>query len=167
MPESTSTPSLPLTALDHSRASTRRVLVAGAICTTVAGVWALWLPTRPALMLTESDTRVASTESPPPPLDLAAFDTPVWTIAEPIKVAAAPPPPPPPPPLRLQLLGIVREGDAYKAVLYDPDSNKVRVVAAGEELQGRRVERIAADTVSIKTGALVQVLALKSTAVTP
>jgi len=167
MPETAPSPTPSPRALDRSRASTRRVLVTGTALCLIAALWAVWPSARPALMLTEPDTRVASTESPPPPLDLAAFDTPVWTIAEPIKVAAAQPPPPPPPPLRLQLLGIVREGDAYKAVLYDPDSNKVRVVAAGEDLQGRRVERIAADTVSIKTGALVQMLALKSTAVTP
>jgi hypothetical protein len=102
---------------------------------------------------------VAAPQTTASPLDLGAFQSSVWTVAESATIAVTPPPPPP---LKLQLLGIVREGGSYRAVLYDPEVNKVRVVTAGEAVQGMKVERIAAESVSIMRGDAMQVLALKA-----
>jgi hypothetical protein len=73
-----------------------------------------------------------------------------------------PPPPPPPPPLKLQLIGILKEDEVYKAVLYDPETNKIFVVASGQEAQGHRIDRVAPDGVTVKDGTLVRTLALKT-----
>lgn len=77
-------------------------------------------------------------------LDLAAFRVPIW-------VAEAPPPPPPapapaplpPPTLKLQLLAIMRDRENGRtAAVYDPDSDRVVVVAAGQKLGRRSVEEV-------------------------
>ena len=101
---------------------------------------------------------------PPVPLDVKAFETPVWTIAAaPQPLAPPPPPPPAPPPLKLQLIGIIKEAEAYKAVIYDPDTNKLFVVASGEAAaRGHTVDRVIADSITIKDGTLVRTLALKT-----
>ncbi|HYE63787.1 MAG TPA: hypothetical protein VD997_17480 [Phycisphaerales bacterium] len=150
-----------------SRRSTRRVALLAGLAILVAAGWALYLPTLDAPESPTLASAAAPAETPAPPLELAAFQTPVWTVAEPIKEAAAPPPPAPTPPLKVQLIGILKEGDSYKAVLYDPETNKVQVVAAGEDVQGRKVARIAADIVSIQNGRGMQMLTLKNQGATP
>jgi hypothetical protein len=101
--------------------------------------------------------------------DRAAFRAPLW-IAPP----APPPPAPtvaaaPPPPLKLQLLAIIKEdGDqgqvSYRAMVYDPDSDKVMVVASGESIAGRTVESIDQAALRIKDekGGGARVLTLKT-----
>ncbi|MFO0836556.1 MAG: hypothetical protein U0638_16690 [Phycisphaerales bacterium] len=101
--------------------------------------------------------------APRPRLDLAAFDRAMWlapAAPEPVK-AAAEKPAPPPPPLTLQLLGLVSEGGTTKAVLYDSTADRVRVVAVGDSIGARTVERIDGQGVAIRDGAGVRTLALK------
>ncbi len=98
-----------------------------------------------------------------PRLDLAAFDRAMWLVPaapEPVK-AAAEKPAPPPPPLTLQLLGLVNEDGTTKAVLYDSTADRVRVVAVGDSIGDRRVERIDPQGVAIRDGTGLRTLALK------
>lgn len=141
-----------------------RLLLAGcAAVVAMCAAWAAWpIAVEPvpvsagAAVVTE---RPATTIAA---LDLDAFRVPVW-------VAPTPPPAPekpalPPPPLKLQLLAIIREGESYKAALYDPDADKVLVVAAGETLgAGRAVEAVTATAVSVRDagGRGVRTLALR------
>lgn len=139
----------------------RGVILAGALAAALCAVWALW-----PLPAVHVDTPRIEAGPPAPeptrtvePLDTAAFRTPLW-------VAQPPPPPPPapappPPPLRLQLVAIVREGDVYKAALYDPDQDRLLVVGAGERIGSRLVEEVSAGEVTLKDGALTRTLALR------
>ncbi len=93
-------------------------------------------------------------------LDLAAFHAPLW-----VTPPAPPPPEPPPPPLpplRFQLLAVLHEHGVHTAVLYDPDSDRILIVAEGEELaQGRTVERVTAANVRIRDASGTRTLALE------
>jgi hypothetical protein len=154
----------PANLLAHSRRRTRYVAAGCGVAMLGAMAWAL-MPTHPAVSeAPRLEMANAAADSPPPaPLDVKAFETPVWTIAAAPQPAAPPPPPPPaPPPLKLQLIGIIREAEVYKAVIYDPDTNKLFVVASGEAAAGHTVERVVADSITIKDGALVRTLALKT-----
>src|SRR5690606_37850712 len=106
------------------------------------------------------DVRVAA-------LDLDAFRVPLW-VAPPAPPEPEPEPPPsaPPPPLRMQLVAVVGSGEqgpgAYSAVLYDPDTDRLVVVAAGESLaEGRVVEGVTASGVSIRDDHGVRTFALR------
>ncbi len=73
------------------------------------------------------------------PLDLAAFSAPLWL--------APPAPPESPtvaalPPLRLQLIAVVRTDDGLRAVLFDPDANRLYSLAEGESLRDGSVETV-------------------------
>jgi hypothetical protein len=92
-------------------------------------------------------------------LDTAAFRAPLWV--SPPAPPPAPAPPPPPPPLRLQLLAVVLEGGAYRAVLYDPDTDRVLVASEGQTVSGRTLERVSARGVRVRDQAGVRVLALR------
>ena len=150
--------------LERSKRRTRRVaLLCGVIVLTGAG-WAL-LPGGPGPIEAPSLEFAGAQVDRPivAPLDFKAFQTPVWTIAAaPQPPTPAAPPPPPPPPLKLQLIGIIKEDQAYKAVLYDPDTNKLFVVASGEDAAGHAVDHVAADSVALRDGALVRTLGLKT-----
>jgi hypothetical protein len=150
--------------LAQSRRRTKYVAAACSMAVMGALVWAL-VPTHPPIIETPSlEVANAAADLPPPaPLDVKAFETPVWTIAAaPQPPAPSPPPPPAPPPLKLQLIGIIKEAEVYKAVIYDPDTNKLFVVASGETAAGHTVDRVIADSITIKDGALVRTLALKT-----
>jgi hypothetical protein len=147
--------------LERTRRVTRRTAVIGGLCVAGAAVWAL-LPLEadiPAFpKIAPAEPKVAT----PVPLDLAAFQSPAWTVESPPVTPVVAQAPPPPPPLRVQLIGIVRDAEQDKAILYDPDSNKVFAVFAGELVHGRRVERVAGGSVSIGGGSSAQVLTLKN-----
>ena len=135
------------------------VLLAAAFCFWPVSIEPLQAPSQPA-----ADQAAIAARPNLPPLDIAPFDAPVWLAPPappPVEVAAKPTPPPPP--LRLELLGIVRENDAYKAVVYDPDTDKVTVLASGDTLAGRTVGNITAVTVAIRDGAGIRTLTLKNT----
>ncbi|MBX3378328.1 MAG: hypothetical protein KF678_15135 [Phycisphaeraceae bacterium] len=97
-------------------------------------------------------------------LDLAAFRAPIWVAEPPPPAPPAPvPAPPPPPPLKIQLLAIIREAETggYKAAVYDPDTDKVLIVAAGERLGPRTVEQIDQTSLTLSDNHGKRVLALK------
>ncbi len=95
------------------------------------------------------------------PLDLKAFDAPLWKLPpKPVEVAAVPPPAPPapPPPLKLQLVGILTEPSAEnsgatllpaRAALFDPDSNKIYTVPVGGAVLRYRVKSITSEFVEL------------------
>ncbi|MGE3109826.1 MAG: hypothetical protein AB7O77_15930 [Phycisphaerales bacterium] len=150
----------------------RRLIIAGAII--VASVWALrpverdrtpQLPQSPTVPTADPSTQSLSAS-----LDLVAFQTPLW-VAPPAPPPAPPPTPAPPPPapLRLQLLAIIKSGDdangrsagasgspssaTYSAMFYDPDANKVIVLAEGDTLPGaggRTIAKITALDIQIR-----------------
>lgn len=94
-------------------------------------------------------------------LDLAAFRTPIW-VAPPLPPAppadpdspAKPKAEPPPPPLKWQLLAIVRaSGDTpVHAMIYDPESDAVVELAAGNTHAGATIESVSDDRVTIRRG---------------
>jgi hypothetical protein len=55
----------------------------------------------------------------------------------------------------------VHAGSAYRASLYDPDSDKVLEVGPGETIAGRTVESVTAAEVKIKDGGLTRTLSLR------
>jgi hypothetical protein len=112
-------------------------------------------------------------------LDLAAFRAPLWVAPpappaaptpSPNSQASSPPPPPPPPPLKWQLLAIIAdpgEGDIAaagftpRAMLYDPETDAVLELAAGDRHAGRSVESITRDGITIRTGTHTHTLTLE------
>lgn len=95
-------------------------------------------------------------------LDTSAFRTPIWLAEPPPPAPATPaPPPPPPPPLKIQLLAILHEDGVYKAAVYDPDTDRILVVKAGEKIGVRTAASITATTLVVKDEAGSKTLALK------
>jgi hypothetical protein len=146
---------------------TRRGLILCAGLTFCAAWFAVWPVSVDPITPPESIEPINTTGSKPVivALDVAAFDVPVWL--------APPPPPPPPavevaakpaalPPLKLELLGIIKESNGYRAVVYDPDTDKVAVVGSGDSLAGRKVDRISADTLAIRDASGIRTLTLKA-----
>lgn len=97
-------------------------------------------------------------------LDVLAYAAPLW-VAPPPPPAPAPAavPSPPPPPLRLQLLAIVKEDGGYKALIYDPDADKLILAATGELVGGQSISRIDATQIELKgQGVGTRTLALRT-----
>jgi hypothetical protein len=141
----------------------RQVLpIAAAAATVTCGTWALWpLRTEPFSVPSIIGNRGESSPSAAVALDMTPFHAPLW-VAPP-----APPPPPPaaalPAPLKLQLIAILRDGDAgYRAALYDPDTDKLTIVGTGDSIAGRTIERIGAADLSLKVGGLTRTLSLRT-----
>jgi len=142
---------------------TAPVLGAAAAC----AAWALW-PLRPPPELTwdsmtdapqgEGAGQVTETVV----LDTTAFAAPLWIAPPPPPPKPAPPaPPPPPPPLRLQLVGIVVEEGGPRAVLYDPDTDVLHIVASGEAVGSCVVESVSKAEVTLRQGDRLRTLALR------
>lgn len=137
-------------------------LVAGAF---VVASWAL-MPLKP-VALPEIPPPLDQAGGPPSQavvtLDQSAFRTPLWVAPTPPPVVSAPTVQSLPP-LRWQLLAIIRVDDAgssYRAMLYDPDSDKVVVVSPGESIGSRRVESIDQTSLRIADSDGTRVLSLK------
>ena len=117
------------------------------LAVAAAAVWSMWPMAR-----TTPDTTVPvparSRAVAASHLDLAAFDAPIWVAPPPDPPAAAPPEP-----LRLQLLAVFRDGEELRAALYDPDSDRLCIVASGDTVGGRVIERVLADAVALRDGA--------------
>lgn len=146
-----------------SRLVTAPVLGAAAAC----AAWALW-PLRPPPELTqgvaveESQAERAAPGSETVALDTTAFAAPLWIAPPPPPPKPAPPaPPPPPPPLRLQLVGIVVEEGGPRAVLYDPDTDVLHIVASGEAVGSCVVESVSKAEVTLRQGDRLRTLALR------
>jgi hypothetical protein len=135
-------------------------LLAGAVA--ACGLWA-FAPLPQVRIELPRLAEPALREAPEPVrLDVAAFHAPLWIAPVPPPPPPKPePPPPPPPPLKLQLLAIVREADTLKAVLYDPDADRILVVAEGEPLGHRHhIERVRPDAVDIRDERGIRTLTL-------
>lgn len=91
-------------------------------------------------------------------LDASVFSVRLWN-PPPVTASATgatPPPPPPAAPLKLQLIGIVADPAAeegkpplLRAALYDPDTDRLYVVAAGEMIGQHRVQEITDQAVTV------------------
>lgn len=129
-----------------------------ALTMLTAGWWALRPLETPDLSLppppendlgpSEASTFVA--------LDDAAFRAPLW-IAPPPAPEPAPelPKPAPLPPLKIQLLAIVRSpatasDHEYKALLYDPEADKIVEVATGQTIGERTVVGVTQHEITLK-----------------
>lgn len=153
----------------RSRRATMRVAVSGSTLVVAAAVWALW-PVGNAPITTGVGNSNPTTPSTPShavdasqnPLDLAAFDAPLW-IHPPAPVVAKveAPTPPPPPPLKAQLLAITSEGEGHHAIFYDEAKDALVTVGAGDDLLGRRVTTVDADGVTIEHQGRTQRLDLR------
>jgi hypothetical protein len=104
--------------------------------------------------------------------DPDAFNVALWT-PPPVQDVIVSAPPPPPPPLKLQLLGITRgagsTGDSptaspLRACLYDPDTDRVLIVAQGDTLGSFTVRELTAEGVEFVDGTRVERLSLRDTA---
>lgn len=108
-------------------------------------------------------------DAPPAPLaatrlaalDLDPFRAPIWVAPPGPAAEAEPAKQAPPPPLKLQLLAITREGESYLAVLYDPETDRLHVVGAGESVGGRSVDSVEAGAIALRDGSGVRTLALR------
>lgn len=157
---STSRPNADPLATAYSR---RRLATIAAVGLAVlAGAFAFWPLDRAGPAAFELP---GAAEAGREPLSLAAFDAPVWSIEIPAAPAPTPAPLPTPPPLRLQLLGIacdeVNGKRVLKAVLFDPDSNKLSIVGHGQAISGRTVTAIEETKVTLSDGDLTHTLALR------
>lgn len=151
------------------RRSTDAVLAC--VCPMVIGATAWWAigPSRSEALASEPDISTGADLASGVPahadsliaLDLAAFRTPIWVApplppvpAEPPPQAKPEPPPPPPPPLKWQLLAIVRgpAGAVLRAMIYDPESDRVLELAAGDAHSGATIESVSDDRVTIRRG---------------
>lgn len=153
----------------------RRLKGTRAACWTlllVSGLWALW----PVRMPTISAREFAAGHDPAPAssslaLDLSGFNAPVFTLPPTPKVeVAASPPALPPPPFKAQLLGIERvEGDiqAFRAVMYDPEMDKIVHRGTGDSVMGRTIVSVTEKEVSVKLGQGTTTLSLRPKAGAP
>lgn len=140
----------------------RRIMLAGLVAAVAVGSWSYW-----PMPHSSGEPGVLPAPSPataPPAvatLDQAAFRVPIW-IAPPLPPAPVQAVAPPPlPPLKLQLLAIMHDGRVYRAALYDPDSDRLIVVAAGERVGARTVDLVAPDSVRLRDESGVRTLSLK------
>ena len=69
--------------------------------------------------------------------------------------------PPAPPPVRLQLLAIIREEDLFRAAVYDPDSDRILVVAAGQRVGTQLVDQVDKSSLTLRDERGARVLALQ------
>lgn len=147
----------------------RGVLAGGAAALALATSWAAW-PLAEAPPIDADLTAPAEVEHGPdeaPPLDRAAFAARIWNpppapspaAAAPAAVEAGPPP-------RLRLIGIAHDSGVdgepiLRAALYDPDTDKLHLVASGEHVGGVTVSAIDGGGVSLDDGGRVSRLALR------
>lgn len=98
------------------------------------------------------------------PLDPSAFTAKLWN------------PPPPPPevpeevtvqrtvprkPLRLQLVGIIDDGQTLRAAVYDPDTDRLLILASGDRVHQHTITSITAGAVMLVDGRVSHRLTLR------
>jgi len=84
----------------------------------------------------ENTPAMTQTVVPADGFPVAAFDRTLWYVP-PTPVVVTPPRPPEMP--RLELIGILREGDGYRAMIVDPATNEIRGVSDGDDLGITRI----------------------------
>ncbi len=146
----------------RGRSAAGRALAA--LCVTACGVWAFMpLGTGPVEVPEPAEVPLAAHGRDQDHLDLAVFNAPLWVAPPPpaTKVAETVPPPPAPPPLSWQLLAILRDGGNYKALVYDPDADKLLVLGEGDRSGPCSVARVTPGSMDVRDGAGVRTLALR------
>jgi hypothetical protein len=141
------------------------------LCLLASAAWAFWPLSAASVSVPNIEITTSHSTAPAlPPIDLAAFHTPLWVAPPPpppVTIAASPPPPPPPPPplppLKWQLLAIVHHGQGYRAIVYDPDSDKVLTLAEGDESGPRRIARVTPTSIDVRDTAGLRTLSLRDT----
>lgn len=85
---------------------------------------------QPPKLTSTNDAQLETTSSSP--FNIAAFDRTLWYT--PPAPPVVPPPPKPPEMPRLELVGIIRQGDALRALIVDAADNELRTVSAGDTI---------------------------------
>lgn len=156
------------TASARPRALSRKMYLACTGCIAIVGTWGLWPlgATSKNVGTDQGHSIPASAKSltSPQPLQLAAFQTPLWVA--PIPPPAPPAAPPPPPPLKLQLIAIT-SGDGHApgtrgALIFDPDQNKLFTVSVGDRIGSRTILRITEALVELDDASGPRQLSLKT-----
>lgn len=131
-----SSPSDPIRRLSRLR---RFIDTVGVMVIAVVLVWALW----PAVESTEASTVTGSTPGTPlqtPPakaeFPVGVFDRTLWH-EPPAPVMVTPPKPPEMP--RLELVGIRAGTDGLRAMIYDPTTEELHTIGAGDTMGVTRV----------------------------
>jgi len=151
------------------RRSERAVLAFGGVALTLSLTWAPWpLPDVPPIdaELAAPWSREEGVETVAP-LDRAAFAARIWNppVSQQTAASVATTESPAPPP-RLQLIGIVHDTGPdgvplLRAALYDPDTDKLHLVASGERVGAVTVAAIDRGGVSLETAGRTSRLALR------
>lgn len=143
----------------------RPLVLACAACLFGCGLWAFspmdatFPPQR-----TPSRFHPTNTAIGPLPFNAAAFHVPIWVSpAKEEAIADASPPPPPAPPVRFQLVAVIRGERGHKAVLYDPDTDRLIVLGENQSSRGLTATRVTPTSVDLSDDTGVRMLALRST----
>lgn len=172
--------------LARAQRRTRATRACAITLVVAVGAWAFW-PTvnagdleRDTPAMTPNDRPNLYLQTPAKPLDLAAFDAALWIAPPAPVVATAAPPPAPPPALRAQLIAIassIATSDATSAsgasttaatsapnlaaIFYDPDADVLRTLRTGDRIDGRTINAIDRDGVTLSLGDTTQRLDLR------
>jgi hypothetical protein len=131
---------------------------------TALGVWALG-PLDPEALPEVALSAPGSSSRQAAALMLAAapFEACLWHVPElPAEPAPAnrPSSPPQPRPAALELVSIIHEPQGLRAALFDPQSDRLLIVAQGERAGAQIVTAIRADAVELSEGPLISILKL-------
>lgn len=150
-------PPSPVTRWNRRR---RAALVLASPAIAISAVWGYWPIPRPAA-IDPTLTRPQQESKPDEahaPLDREAFAAAIWNPEPAPPRAAEPTPTPRPPrPIQLQLIGIARDpgpdgNEVLRAALYDPDTDKLHIVAAGERVGDVTIVAVEPELVRLETG---------------
>jgi len=169
-----------MNAIEHDpverwHAARRRVVRIGGLCCVIAMGVMVWL----AVRTNGADVRGAGRgvehtrdeRETVRAFDARVFDVALWTPPPaPVVKDVIAAPPPPPPPLKYQLLGISGDGGGdgpRRAALYDPETDRVVLIAQGESVSGFVVRTLTHDAIEFVDGTRVERLSLREPASTP
>ncbi|MDQ7012450.1 MAG: hypothetical protein Q9O74_00975 [Planctomycetota bacterium] len=153
----------------------RTVFTVGGVAVLAVLSWSAWpLPAPPLI-----DTPLADPTPPTKdvshdgtehiePFDIGAFTAAIWNPAPEAPTVATGPRARPalPPPPKLQLIGIARDTDEHgnpvlRAALYDPDTDRLHLVASGEHIGPVTIAAVDTEGVSLEIGGRTSRIALR------
>ena len=147
------------------RSITRLQWTAGVLA-VATGVWAFWPQAVAPIAVAKVDDHAPASHKPVTPAvrsDFLALK--LWTPPAPPAEAAKPAAPTPRPPLKLQLVGITRESGqgegTVRAALYDPETDKLLIVASGEKVGVFTVTSLTNDEIGLADNQGVRMLSLR------
>lgn len=130
---------------------------------------ALWALAPIQSLADEPPESVPKTAAPaiqdlPTPIDTAIFSNARLWNPPPVAVPAQPQVAQnPSKPFRLQLIGIIHEGEQLHAALYDPDADRIVIVASGQRINDLTVVSVGTKTVELSDGQSKHELRLQET----